>query len=133
MLLQNEEMLLVLKNKVVNGMDVLEVRDNAIEAVKYCRSGKGPFILEMKTYRYRGHSMSDPAKYRTREEVDDARKTGPIKTLQNLIINLGVSEQKLKNVDDEIRKLINEAADFAINSKDLLKMNYLLILTKLTT
>ena len=104
--------------KVVNGMDVLEVRDNAIEAVNYCRSGKGPFILEMKTYRYRGHSMSDPAKYRTRQEVDDARKTGPIKTLQNLIINLGVSEQKLKAVDDEVRKLINDSADFAINSKE---------------
>ena len=96
-----------IKNKVVNGMDVLEVRDAAMEAVDYCRSGKGPFILEMKTYRYRGHSMSDPAKYRTREEVDDARKSGPIKTLQNLILSLGVKEEELKNVDDNIRKVIH--------------------------
>ena len=107
-----------IKNKIVNGMDVLEVRDAAIEAVDYCRSGKGPFILEMKTYRYRGHSMSDPAKYRTREEVDDARKSGPIKTLQNLILSLGIKEEELKTVDDEIRKVINLSAEFAINSEE---------------
>ena len=107
-----------IKNKVVNGMDVLEVRDAAMEAVDYCRSGKGPFILEMKTYRYRGHSMSDPAKYRTREEVDDARKSGPIKTLQNLILSLGVKEDELKSVDNDIRKIINQSAEFAINSDE---------------
>ena len=107
-----------IKNKVINGMDVLEVRDAAIEAVNHCRSGNGPYILEMKTYRYRGHSMSDPAKYRTREEVDDARKFGPIKSLQNLLLKLGIKESKLKEVDDEVRKIINESAEFAIKSQE---------------
>ena len=96
-------------------MDVL-VREAAKEAIKYCRSGNGPYILEVKTYRYRGHSMSDPAKYRTREEVEDARKTGPIKTIQNLIVSAGIKEEELKAVDDEIRKIVNEAADFALKS-----------------
>jgi pyruvate dehydrogenase E1 component alpha subunit len=105
-----------IKNKVVNGMDVLEVREAAKEAVKYCRSGNGPYILEVKTYRYRGHSMSDPAKYRSREEVEDARRTGPIKTIQNLIVGAGIKEEELKSVDDEIRKIVNEAAEFALES-----------------
>ena len=105
-----------IKNKVINGMDVLEVREAAKDAVEYCRTGKGPYILEVKTYRYRGHSMSDPAKYRTREEVEDARKTGPIKTIQSLIISAGIKEDELKAVDEEIRKVVNEAAEFALES-----------------
>ncbi len=107
-----------IKNDEVNGMDVLEVRDAAINAVDYCRSGKGPYILEMKTYRYRGHSMSDPAKYRTRQEVEDIKKSGPIKSLQNLIIKSGIKENELKKTDDEIRKIINDAAEFSINSPE---------------
>ena len=107
-----------IKNKVVNGMDVLEVRDAAEEAVGYCRAGKGPFILEMKTYRYRGHSMSDPAKYRTRKEVEDVRKSGPIKNLQNLMLDSGMKENELKSIDDEIRKVVNDSAEFAIKSEE---------------
>ena len=105
-----------IKNKVVNGMDVLEEREAAKEAVKYCRSGNGPYLLEVKTYRYRGHSMSDPAKYRSREEVEDARRTGPIKAIQNMIVGAGIKEEELKSVDDEIRKIVNEAAEFALES-----------------
>ena len=105
-----------IKNKIINGMDVLEVREASKEAVDYCRSGKGPYILEVKTYRYRGHSMSDPAKYRSREEVEDARKSGPIKSIQNLIVSSGVREEELKVVDEEVRKIVSEAAEFALNS-----------------
>ena len=84
----------------------------------YCRAGKGPFILEMKTYRYRGHSMSDPAKYRTRKEVEDVRKSGPIKNLQNLMLDSGMKENELKSIDDEIRKVVNDSAEFAIKSEE---------------
>ena len=107
-----------IKNKVVNGMDVLQVRDAAEEAIRHCRSGKGPYILEMKTYRYRGHSMSDPAKYRTRKEVEDIRKSGPIKSIQSLMLNSGMKDTELKSIDDEIRKIVNESAEFAIKSEE---------------
>ena len=106
--------------KAVNGMDVLEVAKEAGNAADHCRSGKGPFILEMKTYRYRGHSMSDPAKYRTREEVQKIREEkDPIDTLRSLLIKkFRVSEKEFKDKDSEIKAIITDASDFALNSPE---------------
>jgi pyruvate dehydrogenase E1 component alpha subunit len=98
----------------VDGMDVLAARGAAEEALAWVRAGKGPIILEMKTYRYRGHSMSDPAKYRSREEVQAVRdKSDPIEHVKKLLEEQGVKEDDLKKVEQEIRKIVNEAADFA--------------------
>jgi pyruvate dehydrogenase E1 component alpha subunit len=98
----------------VDGMDVRAVKAAGDEAVAWCRAGKGPFILEMQTYRYRGHSMSDPAKYRTREEVEKVRHDqDPIEQVRNRLLAGGVSEQDLKSIDAEVRDIINGAADFA--------------------
>ncbi|MEO7169724.1 MAG: thiamine pyrophosphate-dependent enzyme, partial [Sphingomonas sp.] len=98
----------------VDGMDVLACRGAAEEALAWVRAGKGPIILEMKTYRYRGHSMSDPAKYRSREEVQAVRdKSDPIEHVKKLLEELGAKEDEFKKVDQEIRKIVNEAADFA--------------------
>ena len=98
----------------VDGMDVLACRGAAEEALAWVRAGKGPIILEMKTYRYRGHSMSDPAKYRSREEVQAVReKSDPIEHIKKLLAEQGVKEDELKQVEQDIRKLVNEAADFA--------------------
>ena len=85
----------------VNGMDVLEVRSAAAEAAAWCRTGKGPFILEMKTYRYRGHSMSDPAKYRTKEEVSKVRsESDPIDLLRDKIsLAKAATEDDLREMD----------------------------------
>ena len=98
----------------VNGMDVLEVRAAAEVAVKWVRSGKGPLLMELKTYRYRGHSMSDPAKYRSREEVQAVReKSDPIEGLKAEMIAAGIGEDRLKEIDQSIRKIVAESADFA--------------------
>ena len=98
----------------VDGMDVLACRGAAEEALAWVRAGKGPIILEMKTYRYRGHSMSDPAKYRSREEVQAVRdKSDPIEAVKRELETLGVSEADLKAAEQEIRRVVNEAADFA--------------------
>jgi pyruvate dehydrogenase E1 component alpha subunit len=98
----------------VDGMDVLACRGAAETALEWVRSGKGPVILEMKTYRYRGHSMSDPAKYRSREEVQAVRdKSDPIEHIKKLLGEQGVGEAELKPIDAEIRKTVNAAADFA--------------------
>ena len=106
-------------SEIVDGMDILAVRDAAIRAIDYCRSGKGPYILEMKTYRYRGHSMSDPAKYRTRDEVDKIRKTSdPIENVKSLLNKMGVEEKTLKDIDTDIKSVIAEAAKFAQESPE---------------
>jgi pyruvate dehydrogenase E1 component alpha subunit len=98
----------------VDGMDVLASRGAAEEALAWVRAGKGPIILEMKTYRYRGHSMSDPAKYRSRDEVQAVRdKSDPIEHCKKLLEAEGVKEDELKTIEQEIRKQVNEAADFA--------------------
>jgi pyruvate dehydrogenase E1 component alpha subunit len=106
--------------KAVDGMDVLAVREAAAEALKYVRDGNGPMILEMMTYRYRGHSMSDPAKYRTREEVDEMRKGhDPIDHLGQRIVEGGLAtEDKLKEIDREIRTRVAEAAEFATDAPE---------------
>jgi pyruvate dehydrogenase E1 component alpha subunit len=98
----------------VDGMDVLACRGAAESALAWVRAGKGPVILEMKTYRYRGHSMSDPAKYRSREEVQSVReKSDPIEGLKKELDAVGVKEDELKAIEAEIRKQVNESADFA--------------------
>ncbi len=99
----------------VDGMDVLAVREAGARAAEHARAGKGPFILEMMTYRYRGHSMSDPAKYRTREEVDAVRKTrDPIDHLQErLEAGKLADEAALKAIDAEVKKIVADAAEFA--------------------
>ena len=98
----------------VDGMDVRAVKAAGDEAVAWCRAGKGPFILEMQTYRYRGHSMSDPAKYRTREEVDKIRTDqDPIEQVRTRLLAAKVSEQELKAIDAEVREIVNASADFA--------------------
>ena len=103
----------------VNGMDVLAVRGAAEAALKWVRAGKGPVLLELKTYRYRGHSMSDPAKYRSREEVQSVRdKSDPIEGLKSALNAAGVMEEELKALEKEIRKIVADAADFAESSPE---------------
>jgi pyruvate dehydrogenase E1 component alpha subunit len=98
----------------VDGMDVLAVRGAAEMALEWVRSGKGPLLLELKTYRYRGHSMSDPMKYRSREEVQAVReKSDPIEAAKRELENAGVSEDEIKQIDKEIRQIVIEAADYA--------------------
>jgi pyruvate dehydrogenase E1 component alpha subunit len=103
----------------VDGMDVLAVHGASKVAIDYVRSGKGPLIMEMKTYRYRGHSMSDPAKYRSRDEVQDVReKSDPIERIKKELEALGATEADLKNIDKDIRQVVSEAADFAESSPE---------------
>jgi pyruvate dehydrogenase E1 component alpha subunit len=99
----------------VDGMDVVAVTNAGAEAAEHARSGKGPFILEMKTYRYRGHSMSDPAKYRTRAEVDEVKKTrDPIDHLREKMESLGYTDEAaMKALDTEVKKIVADAAEFA--------------------
>jgi pyruvate dehydrogenase E1 component alpha subunit len=103
----------------VDGMDVLAVKDAAEQAVAHCRAGKGPFLLEVKTYRYRGHSMSDPAKYRTREEVQLMRTQHDcIENARHRLEEAGVDEKTFKAIDDEVKGIIQDAADFAQSSPE---------------
>ena len=103
----------------VNGMDVLEVRKAAEIALDFVRKGNGPVLMELNTYRYRGHSMSDPAKYRSREEVQEMReKHDPIETAKAELIARGVAEDKIKDIDKRIRAQVADAADFSENSPE---------------
>ena len=104
----------------VDGMDVRAVRAAGEKAVRWCREGRGPYILEMLTYRYRGHSMSDPAKYRSREEVQKMRtEHDPIEQVRNRLIGSGMaSEDELKKIDAAVRDVVNEAAEFATNNPE---------------
>jgi len=104
----------------VDGMNVLEVRDEAKKAIKHARDGKGPMILEMKTYRYRGHSMSDPAKYRTREEVSKTRsERDPIEMVKHRLLDeKWIDEDGLKLIDKEIKAVVADSAEFAQTSPE---------------
>jgi pyruvate dehydrogenase E1 component alpha subunit len=104
----------------VDGMDVRAVKAAGEEAIAWCRSGKGPTIIEMLTYRYRGHSMSDPAKYRTKEEVDKVRtEHDPIEQLRaRLLAKQWASEDELKKIDASVRAVINEASEFATHDAE---------------
>jgi pyruvate dehydrogenase E1 component alpha subunit len=109
-----------IEGEQVDGMDVRAVKSAGEKAVKWCREGKGPYILEMLTYRYRGHSMSDPAKYRTREEVEKVRmEHDPIETVRHrLLEKKWASEDQLKKIDAEVRANVNEAAEFATHDPE---------------
>jgi pyruvate dehydrogenase E1 component alpha subunit len=104
----------------VDGMDVLAVKEAGRKAVAHARGGKGPYILEMLTYRYRGHSMSDPAKYRSKEEVQKVRQEqDPIEGLKVRILDLGVVDaDQLKEIDREVKAIVSEATEFAQNSPE---------------
>ncbi|WP_037309857.1 pyruvate dehydrogenase (acetyl-transferring) E1 component subunit alpha [Ruegeria halocynthiae] len=106
--------------EIVNGMDVLAVKEAGEKAVAHCRAGKGPYILEIKTYRYRGHSMSDPAKYRTREEVQKVREqSDPIEHVRELLLTgKHATEDDLKAIDKEIKEIVNKAAEFSKESPE---------------
>ena len=103
----------------VDGMDVLEVKKAGEKAVDHAVSGKGPYILEMTTYRYRGHSMSDPAKYRTKDEVNRMRQErDPIDNVKEKLLAVGLEENVLKEIDVSIRSIVSEAVEFAQNSPE---------------
>ncbi len=103
----------------VDGMDVIAVRDAVAKAVKRARDGEGPYILEVKTYRYRGHSMSDPAKYRSKEEVDTVKTTrDPIEHVKKLLAEAKATEDEIKAIDAEIKGIVAEAVQFAQESPE---------------
>ena len=106
-----------IKGEIVDGMNVFKVIDAAQKAGDYVRSGKGPYILEVQTYRYRGHSMSDPAKYRTKEELDTYKSNDPLDIVsKELIKRKFCTEKELENINKEIIQKIKNAADFALDS-----------------
>jgi pyruvate dehydrogenase E1 component alpha subunit len=108
-----------IEGEEVDGMDVLAVKEAGARAVEYCRAGKGPYILEVKTYRYRGHSMSDPAKYRTREEVQKMREErDAIEQVRKRLLEGDATEDELKAIDKEIKEIVNEAAEFSKESPE---------------
>ena len=103
----------------VDGMDVFAVQAAARQALDYVRSGNGPYILEVMTYRYRGHSMSDPGKYRSKEEVEKYRsERDPIEQLKKLLEAEGVTEEMLKPLEKEVKEIVNESAQFAQESPE---------------
>ena len=109
-----------IKGEAVDGMDVLAVKAAGEKAVAACRAGEGPYILEMMTYRYRGHSMSDPAKYRTREEVEKMKsEKDAIEHVRDLLLGAGLaSDEELKAIDKDIKDIVNASAEFAKESPE---------------
>jgi pyruvate dehydrogenase E1 component alpha subunit len=110
-----------IKGEAVDGMDVIAVKTAGDKAADYCRAGKGPYILEIKTYRYRGHSMSDPAKYRTREEVQKMRaQRDPIEAIRTLLVSeKHATDEQIKIIDKEIKEVINACAEYAKDSPEV--------------
>ena len=110
-----------INGEAVDGMDVIAVKTAGEKAADYCRAGKGPYILEIKTYRYRGHSMSDPAKYRTREEVQKMRaQREPIEAVRTLLISeKHAIDEEIKTIDKEIKEIINACAEYAKDSPEV--------------
>lgn len=104
----------------VNGMDVLEVYEASKKAIDHIRSGKGPMLMEVKTYRYRGHSMSDPAKYRSKEEVEDYKENrDPINQFKKYLEKEGLfAEAAFKKIEDEVKTIVNDAAEFSKTSPE---------------
>lgn len=103
----------------IDGMDVFAVQDAARQALDYIRSGNGPYILEVMTYRYRGHSMSDPAKYRSKEEVECMKEDhDPIQAIKNLMLDGGLNDGDIKAIDKEVKDIVTEAANFAQESPE---------------
>ncbi|SDZ31054.1 pyruvate dehydrogenase E1 component alpha subunit [Jannaschia faecimaris] len=109
-----------IEGEEVDGMDVLAVKAAGEKAVAHCRAGKGPYILEIKTYRYRGHSMSDPAKYRTRDEVQKMREERDCieQVRQILLTGKHATEDDLKAIDKDIKEVVNASAEFAKESPE---------------
>ncbi|MEO9825780.1 MAG: pyruvate dehydrogenase (acetyl-transferring) E1 component subunit alpha [Paracoccaceae bacterium] len=108
-----------IEGMAVDGMDVLAVKAAGEKAVEYCRAGKGPYILEVNTYRYRGHSMSDPAKYRTRDEVQKMREErDAIEQVRKRLLEGDATEDELKAIDKDIKAIVNEAAEFSKESPE---------------
>ncbi|MDR3031051.1 MAG: pyruvate dehydrogenase (acetyl-transferring) E1 component subunit alpha [Holosporales bacterium] len=103
---------------LVDGMDLFDVMEKSKEAIDYVRANKGPIIMHVDTYRYKGHSMSDPGTYRTREEIDNIKKTRDpiIQCKQRLIEEYNINQQELENISNEISELIEDIAKFAIES-----------------
>ena len=101
-------------------MDVIAVKEAGRTAIEHCRAGKGPYVLEALTYRYRGHSMSDPAKYRSKEEVSEMRtEHDPIQNLRNQLVAIDAAdEDTLKEIDRGIRTIVADAAEFAQSSPE---------------
>ena len=110
-----------IKGEAVDGMDVIAVKTAGDKAADYCRAGKGPYILEIKTYRYRGHSMSDPAKYRTRDEVQKMRaQRDPIEAVRTLLVSeKHATDEEIKTIDKEIKEIINACAEYAKDSPEV--------------
>lgn len=103
----------------IDGMDVFTVQAAARQALDYVRSGSGPYILEVMTYRYRGHSMSDPAKYRTKDEVSSYKQErDPISAIKDMMQEEGIPEEDIKEIDKEIKAIVNEAAEFSQSSPE---------------
>ena len=103
--------------QIVDGMNVFKVIEAAYKAGKYVRSGKGPYILELQTYRYRGHSMSDPGKYRSKKELEDYKSNDPVEYVKSVITkNKIASEKELDQINSKITSEIKSAAEFALES-----------------
>lgn len=103
----------------INGMDIFEVICEGRKAVDYVRSGNGPILVEMDTYRYRGHSMSDPATYRSKEELNSKKEQDPIDALRcHILSNKIASESEIESIDNKVKDEVSEIVEFAKNSPE---------------